>query len=161
RMGVAEMALDDVCQEVFLSVHRQLPTYTGQSTPRTWVFGFIINHVLGYHRSLRRKSTYHRAVGELVDPDTLVDDRVSAEFYTQSAEAAAIAHQALEAMPVVKRMVFVMAEFEGLSIREISRALNLNVNTVYTRLRSARRVFRQLTRRQVQGDLFKLDALSA
>jgi RNA polymerase sigma-70 factor (ECF subfamily) len=161
-MGVADMALDDVCQEVFLSVHRQLPTFTGQSTPRTWVFGFIINHVMGYHRSLRRKSTYHRAVGELVDPDTLVDDqRISAERHTQSTEAAAIANQALQAMPVLKRLVFVMAEFEGLSVREISRSLNLNVNTVYTRLRSARRVFRQLTNRQLASDLYKLSALSA
>jgi RNA polymerase sigma-70 factor (ECF subfamily) len=62
-----------------------------------------------------------------------------------------IARQALEAIDADKRAVFVMADLEGLSAAEIGRALDLNVNTVYARLRSARRQFQKLVRRLAIG----------
>lgn len=150
RLGVAEAALDDVCQEVFLAVYRQLPNYSGQSTVRTWVFGFILNVVQVHHRSLRRKSTYHRAVGELVDPDTLTDGRQpSAYQYVRSNEALSIARIALADIDEDKRALFVMAALEGFTASEISDTLGLNVNTVYSRVRSARRQFQRLVRKQL------------
>jgi RNA polymerase sigma-70 factor (ECF subfamily) len=152
RMGVADAALDDICQEVFIAIHRKLPEFTGQSTVRTWVFGFIFNIVQVHHRSQRRKSTHYRAVGDLVDPDTLTDHKQpSADERMRSAEAAGMAHRALDRLADDKRAVFVMSELEGLSATEIASALGLNVHTVYTRLRTARKEFQRLVRQQAVG----------
>lgn len=149
RLGVPDAFLDDVCQEVFLAIHRRLPYFTGRSSVRTWVFGFILNIVQVHHRSQRRKSVSHRAVGEILDPDTLMDNaQASADERLRSAEAVRFAHQALEEIPDDKRVVFVMAELESMSATEIAKALELNVNTVYARLRAARRQFRRLVRRR-------------
>ncbi|HTM45521.1 MAG TPA: sigma-70 family RNA polymerase sigma factor [Polyangiaceae bacterium] len=151
RMGVPDGSLDDVCQEVFIAIHRKLPEFTGQSTVRTWVFGFIFNIVQVHHRSQRRKSAYHRSTGDLVDPDTLTDQRPSADERMRSAEAAGMAHRALDRLSDDKRAVFVMSELEGLSATEIASALGLNVHTVYTRLRTARKEFQRLVRQQAVG----------
>ncbi len=35
RLGVADADTDDVCQEVFLTVHRRLPDFEGRSSTRT------------------------------------------------------------------------------------------------------------------------------
>src|SRR5690606_18000792 len=42
-----------------------------------------------------------------------------------------------------RRAVFVLTEIEGMTAPEIAEALGCNVNTVYSRLRTARRRFRQ------------------
>ena len=45
------------------------------------------------------------------------------------------------------RMVFVLADIEGMTAVEIGEAMALNVNTVYSRLRAARASFRQANER--------------
>src|SRR5688572_631436 len=36
HLGVADADLEDVCQEVFVTVHRKLPEFEGRSKLRTW-----------------------------------------------------------------------------------------------------------------------------
>src|SRR5262245_16770067 len=40
--GVAPVDLEDVCQEVFLIVHRKLPEFEGRSSLRTWIYGICL-----------------------------------------------------------------------------------------------------------------------
>jgi RNA polymerase sigma factor (sigma-70 family) len=46
-------------------------------------------------------------------------------------------------LPEVQRLVFRLSDLEGLSAPEIATRLRLNLNTVYSRLRSARREVNQ------------------
>jgi RNA polymerase sigma-70 factor (ECF subfamily) len=147
RLGVPEGCLEDVCQDVFFALHRRLADFAGRSSMRTWVFGFTLNVVQVYHRSQRRKNVSHRAVGDLLDPDTLFDDCCAADERLGRAQAVRCACQTLAEIPQEHRDVFVMANVEGMSAAEISREFQLNVNTVYTRLRSARQQFKRLVRR--------------
>ena len=48
-------------------------------------------------------------------------------------------------------MVFVLVELEGMSAPEVADALELNVNTVYSRLRKARAEFERELRRLTDG----------
>ncbi len=147
RLGVSENSLEDVCQDVFFALHRRLPDFAGRSSLRTWVFGFTLNVVQVHHRSQRRKNVSYRAVGDVVDPDTLIDDSKAADDRLYCAEIVRCACLTLAEIPVENRDVFVMASLEGMSAAEISREFHLNVNTVYTRLRSARQQFKRLVRR--------------
>ena len=38
RLGGAEIDVDDVVQEVFVAVHKQLPKFRGESSVRTWLY---------------------------------------------------------------------------------------------------------------------------
>ena len=47
--GVAEAALEDAAQDVFVVVHRRLPEFEGRSAITTWLFA-IARRVAGSHR---------------------------------------------------------------------------------------------------------------
>jgi len=59
--------------------------------------------------------------------------------HTAHAERGRALMSALERLSEEQRAVFVMADLEELSAPEIAEVLSVNLNTVYSRLRSARR----------------------
>jgi RNA polymerase sigma-70 factor (ECF subfamily) len=139
RMGVAEAAVDDVVQEVFLVAHRRLADFEGRSSVKTWLFGILLRVVSDHRRTLRRKG------GLAPLPDVLPDDsnaRCPAEL-TEKREQVRLLHRLLDGLDDDKRAVFVLAELEQMTAPEIAEALGVNLNTVYSRLRAARRKFEQ------------------
>lgn len=140
RLGVSEAALDDVCQDTFVVVHRRLAEFEGRSSLKTWVFG-ILHHVVSTHRRTQsRKSPTHRADAS-VDLESLASQVRAPDEAASDAEAARIAHALLAQLDDEKRSVFVLVELEGLSVPEVAEATSTNVNTIYARLRAARSEF--------------------
>ena len=39
RLGVPDADVEDVCQEVFVVVHRKLGDFEGRSSLKTWIYG--------------------------------------------------------------------------------------------------------------------------
>jgi RNA polymerase sigma-70 factor (ECF subfamily) len=140
RLGVGDDAVDDVLQQVFLVVHRRLPELSLTGSEKAWLFGVLLRVVRDHKRLLRRKSP-HRFLA-LTDPETLADDRaLDPDESLARAEAAALVHKWLDALDDDKREVFILAELEQLTAREIGEATNTNPSTVSSRLRAARLAF--------------------
>ena len=140
RLGVGDDAVDDVLQQVFLVVYRRLPELSLTGSEKAWLFGVLLRVVRDHKRLLRRKSP-HRFF-TLTDPETLADDRGrQPDEALARAEAAALVLTWLDALDDDKREVFILAELEQLSAREIGEATNTNPSTVYSRLRAARQAF--------------------
>jgi RNA polymerase sigma-70 factor (ECF subfamily) len=147
RLGVAEEALDDVCQEVFVVVHRRLFEFEGRSSIKTWVFGILHNVVLVHLRALGRKSPAHRSTGPLVDPETLVDAAAGPYEQLSNAEASVIAQRILDQLDEDKRTVLMLVELEEMSVADVAEATGTNLNTTHARLRAARKQFTQAVTR--------------
>lgn len=142
RLGVDASAHEDVCQEVFVVVHRRLPEFRGHSSLKTWVFGIVVNVVQAHRRSLRRKSPAHRGTGENVDPELLAGPSNLSPYEAMTrAEAARVAHDILASLDEEKREVLLLAELEEMPVTEIAQCIGVNINTVYARLRAARQAF--------------------
>jgi len=156
RMGVPESALDDVCQDVFVAVHRRLAEFEGRSSVRTWVFGILMNVVLVHRRTLARKSPAHRSFGGVLDPDSVADERQGPHEEVSDAEAVRIARWLLEQLDDEKRTVFILAELEEIPVPEIAEGLAVNVNTVHARLRAARRQFAAAAARHRARDRWRI-----
>ncbi len=58
RMGIDDAAVDDVVQNVFVVVHRQLSAFQGRASLKTWLFAILPHVVRDHRRSLRRKSPH-------------------------------------------------------------------------------------------------------
>ncbi|WP_437501713.1 RNA polymerase sigma factor [Sorangium sp. So ce1099] len=142
RLGVDASAHEDVCQEVFVIVHRRLPEFRGRSSLKTWILGIVVNVVQAHRRSLRRQSPAHRGTGEIVDPDQLAgpSDLSPYEAMTR-AETARVVRDLLASLDEEKRVVLVLAELEEMPPAEIAQGIQVNINTVYARLRAARQAF--------------------
>lgn len=144
-LGVPDQNVDDAVQDVFMVVHRRLPSFEARSAVRTWLFGIVL-HVAGDHRRRERRK------GGLAPLDFEVADRAPGPLEDAArAEALRTLALVLEELDQDKRDVLVLAELEQQSAPEIAAALGLNVNTVYSRLRAARRAFEAAFERHQGG----------
>jgi RNA polymerase sigma-70 factor (ECF subfamily) len=141
RLGIPTQSMDDVVQEVFMVVHRTLARFEGRSTIKTWLFGIVLNVARAHRRGLRAE--HQRAAAPLAsgDPERLADTAAGPHELATKAEAARLVDALLDALDDDKREVFVLAELEQMSAPDISCAIRVPMNTVYSRLRLARQEF--------------------
>jgi RNA polymerase sigma-70 factor (ECF subfamily) len=137
--GVGDAAIEDAAQDVFVVVHRRLPEFEGRAAITTWLFA-IARRVAGAYRR-KVKGT------EPLDEQAPGPTDTFAAF--SRAQAAATVMSILETMDEDKRVVFALVELEQLSVPEVSRMLDLNLNTAYSRLRLARVAFEVAVRARV------------
>ncbi len=135
RLGVPVPSLDDACQEVFLVVHRRIPQFQGRSTLKTWVVGIAIRVAADHRRAAVRKPAPAQLDERLPDPSLTPLEHASAE------QERALVYRLFSLLPDEQREVLVLTQMEQLTAPEISEALGVNLNTVYSRLRLARRAF--------------------
>jgi RNA polymerase sigma-70 factor (ECF subfamily) len=138
RMGIRAPHVDDVYQEVFLVVHRRLPSFAGQSALTTWLYEICFRVAAGY----RRKAHFRRE--ELVSDWSEVElssTVPSPERQLATARQAKQLERLLDDMPLEYRVVFVMFEIEGLTSEQIAESLGAPIGTVYSRLYRARKRF--------------------
>jgi RNA polymerase sigma-70 factor, ECF subfamily len=141
RLGVEGSALDDVCQEVFVAVHKGLGEFAGRGSVKTWVFGILQNSIRMHRRTMARKSPAVRGGGSAVNAEEVASADNSPYELVSSAQALRLAHDILQALGDEKREVFVLVELEQWSVVDAAEALGINVNTVSARLRAARKEF--------------------
>ena len=142
--GVPEAGIEDAVQDVFVVVHRRLGEFAGRARIETWLFAIA-----------RRVASSHRRRGTSDRTETLVDDpQGDADTFAAMSRAQATARvmAILEQMDEDKRIVFALVELEQMSVPEVSRILELNLNTTYSRLRLARAAFELAVRARLKGD---------
>ncbi len=141
RMGVAERDLEDVCQDVFLTVHRKLAEFEARSSTRTWIYGICLRLAANYRRCARHRHEQpaamlpeHASAAAGDPPGTLSDiDRALAQLSTR------------------KREVFVLYEFGELTMAEVAEVVGCPVKTCYSRLHAAREELRAFLARSEES----------
>lgn len=144
RFGVPEPMLDDLVQDVFVIVHRKLDGFEERGATHAWLFTICRRLAKDLRHSTRRAERRRAAV---VEPRVALDPE---EVLTRS-EDAALVHRVLQGLDEPRRMVFHLVEIEGMTCPEASAILAVNLNTVYTRLRAARKTFHEAL--AVQGKI--------
>jgi RNA polymerase sigma-70 factor (ECF subfamily) len=144
RLGVPIADVDDALQEVFLVVYRRIADYEDRGFMRAWLFSISRQVSSHYHRGVKRTEERHRGlVPDVAEPD--VEELVARR------EAEQLVNGFLEELHEPQRSVFYLSDIEGLSAPEIAAALDVNLNTVYGRLRKARKRFEVVALRAREG----------
>ena len=140
RLGVSSAQLDDATQDVFLVVKRKLHEVEPGAPIRSWIFAIAVRVAREYRR---------RAVRDHAEPlsDAIRDGAPGPARLTELQQSIRLLHELLLELDEKKRTVFVLSELEQLSTPEIATVLAVNVNTVYSRLRSAKLEFDAALRR--------------
>ncbi len=136
RLGVPQRSLDDAVQDVFIVVHRRLSTFEGRSTLKSWLFGIARRVAKDHRRRISRKERDEPL------PPAVQDPRGSTPMQeAEKSEAIRLLHELLSSLGDDKREVFILAELEQMTAPQIAESISVNLNTVYSRLRAARRAF--------------------
>lgn len=138
RFGVARAEVEDATQEVFMIVHRRLPEFDAErGTIKTWLFALARGVASNRRRRVERRLRLLPPA-----PSAAADGRPTPEQTAGDRQLLALVGAFLETLPEAQRTVFELSEIEGLRGPEIADALGMKLNTVYTRLRTARLAFK-------------------
>jgi RNA polymerase sigma-70 factor (ECF subfamily) len=142
----------EVLQEAFLSAWQNLDSFAGRAQFGSWIYRVAVNAALMLLRSRRRHPSVSVedvepfALDEAVEENALSlgdDWSKRPDDQLQSTELKRHIQSAVEGLPELLRVVFVLRDVEGLDTEETANILGVTVPTVKTRLHRARLALRQ------------------
>ena len=135
----------DAVQETFLKAYQKLNQFRGGSKFSTWLIRIALNESL---TKLRRRHIqdlpleYEDPNGENLPAD-VADWSPNPEQLYSRVELQEIFRKTFEELPPILRVVFVLRDVEGLSIKETTAILDLQPSAVKARLLRARLQLRE------------------
>ncbi|MEO6236412.1 MAG: sigma-70 family RNA polymerase sigma factor [Vicinamibacterales bacterium] len=131
---------EDQLQEIFLSAHRKLESFRGESALGTWLYRLAMNQILDHVRS--RAARTSQLTDGLDDASLLADARSRrlAESTIQRIDL----ERAVAELPEGCRGAFVLHDIEGLEHREVSDVLGIAEGTSKSQVHKARLRLRAL-----------------
>lgn len=121
-------------------IHRKLDTYDRERPLRPWLFGICFRVASEYRRRARN-------VREMLTEPTPPDRNATSHQQLQAKQARKIVGQAIQAINIERRAVFVLHELDEYTIPEVAEGLSIPLNTAYSRLRLAREDFERAARK--------------
>jgi RNA polymerase sigma-70 factor (ECF subfamily) len=136
HLGIKDADVEDVAQEVFVTVHRKLAEFEGRSKLRTWLYAICLR-VASDHR--RRAYVMRERVTDSppIDAGERTGDEPDATL-----ESRTFVRSLLDGIDDDKRAVLVLYEIEGLTMREIADIVGCPLQTAYSRLHAGRELLR-------------------
>lgn len=137
---------EEITQEVYCQVYRNLLRFEGRSSFYTWVFRIATNVSLQYVKWRSRRS---RDTPLMFIPESQLPKRGSLREHDpeREAERRALYRQlgtALGRLPAAQRLVLVLGPIQGHSYEEMSKILGISTNVIKGRLHRARENLREL-----------------
>ncbi len=127
----------DACQEAFLRIYRHISSFKGESQFSTWVYRVATNACLDELR--KRNSRSAASVEKLSEMGVMVEESCDGpEATVLQREQAEGIRRAILSLPEDQRVALVLRDVRGHSYDEIASILELNLNTVKSRISRAR-----------------------
>lgn len=136
---------EDLSQEVFLRVHKGLPTFDGQVRFVTWLHTIAMNVAISEYRRRRAKKRDRRTLS--IDQPVRGTDDLYITPTGREIDPAEKAHQhefvarvreCVHELPDEYRAAVVLRDMESLSYEEIAEVLQLPIGTVRSRIHRGR-----------------------
>ena len=126
----------DISQEVFIKIYRNLHRFNGKSKFSTWVYRLSYNTCIDWTRS--RKTICNAANMVEIDTD-FADSRAGPEDSYIEKQRRIDLREAIYGLKEKYRNILILFYFQGLSYDEIGEILDIPVKTVETQLYRARK----------------------
>lgn len=132
---------EDLAQDIFVKLYRQIGTYQFQSPFSHWLFRMARNLAIDQFR--RNKVRFAKSLDEENEDAHPLHERLAGPGATPAAQAlkkekAEVVRAAVDELPEAFKIVVIMREWEDLAYDEIGQKLGLSVGTVKSRLFRAR-----------------------
>ena len=142
----------DVTQEVFVKVFRNISSFHGEASLRTWIYRIALREASNQRRWWVRHKKQELTIDAPLENDEgesfcLADALASSDASPFDCVARTQMEQrvtaALQSLPEAFREVVVLREIEGFGYEEIAEVLNVNLGTVKSRLTRGRAALRE------------------
>jgi RNA polymerase sigma-70 factor (ECF subfamily) len=144
----------DVVQEVFLKIFRNVGSFRGNSSLKTWIYRIAVNEAYNHQRWFSRHHRKEITLDSNGDApslaDNLTDPSRSPFEQTADRETRILVEAALEKLNPKFRAAVVLRDIEGLSYEEIAAVLEVSLGTVKSRILRGREGLRKILEGQLE-----------
>ncbi len=143
RRRVPAQDAEDVAQEALLRIHKSAASLRDPQRVQSWVYSVARHAVADYYRTHRRVE-----ISDSIELDAMPDPSAGIAEKLGTFEGDHSTHEEVlswlrptaEQLPAGYREALLMADFEGLTQREVAAALNLSLPGAKSRVQRARRM---------------------
>ena len=145
----------DVTQEVFVKVFRNISSFHGEASLRTWIYRIALHEASNQRRWWSRHKRQELTIDAELEndegetfcmADALATRDASPYECAEHAQLGERVVAALRSLPEAFREVVVLREIEGFGYEEIAEMLDVNLGTVKSRLMRGRAALREALR---------------
>jgi RNA polymerase sigma-70 factor (ECF subfamily) len=132
--------VEDVAQEVFLRLYFSLDQLRTAEVFEPWLYRLTVNAAYDYLRKQRRRQEYRMSdlsEQQMMMADALAGGRVEHDEREQKKVRESV-DALLGAVSEADRILLMLKELEGLSLKELEKIYNINENALKVRLFRAR-----------------------
>ena len=122
--------MDDIAQEVFITVYRNLNQFKFQSQFTTWLYRVTVNKCKDHLRKMKIRKIF----SPIKDSEKEVGYNISIE----ETNAAELVQDAIKKLPDKLRIPLLLKDIEGFSYQEIAETVQCEIGTVKSRIFRAR-----------------------
>ncbi len=127
--------VDDIAQEVFITVYKNLKNFRFESQFTTWIYRITINKCKDH---LRKKN-----IRKIFLPLKEEEEEPVFESIDEDSDIKQIVRNAIAALPDKLRIPIVLKDLEGFSYQEIAEAMQCEIGTVKSRIFRAREALKK------------------
>ena len=125
RMVIDHESSDDIAQETFVKVWKNLDKFKGESKLYTWIYRIATNEALTHLRKKKRR--FFLSIGDI---ENELMSTLEADIYYSGDVIQLKLQKAILTLPEKQRLVFNMKYFEELKFREIAEVLEVTVGSL-------------------------------
>ncbi|MFO7447308.1 MAG: sigma-70 family RNA polymerase sigma factor [Ignavibacteriaceae bacterium] len=129
-------AADDVAQDVFITVYKNLRNFRFESQFTTWLYRITINKCKDHLRKVKIRSIF--------SPIKETEEQIGYMPDHENSDIAKIVQDAISRLPDKLRIPLMLKDIEGLSYQEIAEAVQCEIGTVKSRIFRAREGLRNI-----------------
>lgn len=138
--------VEDIAQEVFIKVYKNLHKFQGNSSLYTWIYRITVNLCLDVIKSKKKviylDDTIKTEDGE-IDRELPSNEKTGEEIYEEK-ELKDIMRKCISKLPEKQRAMVILRDIKGLSYEEISEITNIKLGTVKSQINRARIKLKEL-----------------
>ncbi len=145
RMTQNQAEAEDLTQETFIRVHRNLLTFRGEASLGTWLYRIATNVSFDHFRrnsTLKAKVSLSLEETDLDEKWAIDGTNSSPEQLVAQSEMSSCVERFIQRLSPTYRTVLVLHDLQGLKNREIAEVLDCSLSTVKIRLHRARNKLR-------------------
>ena len=151
-------AVPDVSHDVFVEVYRSLPKYEDRTTFKKWLAGIAIHVSYDYWRERYRipeipESSLTEDHRKWIDRVVAAQAENAFESLEMQKEAREILQWAMKGLSAEDRMILTLVHLEGLSVKEVAKALNRSMINVKVRAYRSREKMRKRIASMFEGEV--------
>jgi RNA polymerase sigma-70 factor (ECF subfamily) len=125
KMIIDHDEADDITQDIFVKIWKNLPNFKGDSRLFTWIYRIAVNECLNYLSSKRK-----RYMIPIVNVERELRQKIDSGHYISGDELQIKLQKAILTLPEKQRLVFNLKYFENMKYEEMAEILGTSVGAL-------------------------------